>query len=112
MLIAGAVLSLAGFLGTTLGWPLLAGMPGLLLASLGIGFAGQAVKVTSDTVVQRAVSDDHRGRVFSLYDVAVNVHDNTGGNVFSELLETVKVCSLGQITQALFECGGQYRRNM
>jgi methylmalonyl-CoA mutase len=35
-----------------------------------------------------------------------------GGNVFSELLETVKVCSLGQITQALFECGGQYRRNM
>jgi methylmalonyl-CoA mutase len=35
-----------------------------------------------------------------------------GGNVFTELLETVKVCSLGQITQALFECGGQYRRNM
>jgi methylmalonyl-CoA mutase len=35
-----------------------------------------------------------------------------GGNVFEALLETVKVCSLGQITQALFECGGQYRRNM
>jgi methylmalonyl-CoA mutase len=36
----------------------------------------------------------------------------TGGNVFSELMETVKVCSLGQITRALFEVGGQYRRNI
>ena len=36
----------------------------------------------------------------------------SGGNVFEELMETVKVCSLGQITQALFEVGGQYRRNM
>lgn len=34
------------------------------------------------------------------------------GNIFAELMETVKVCSLGQITQALFEVGGQYRRNM
>ena len=33
-------------------------------------------------------------------------------NVFEELMETTKVCSLGQITQALFEVGGQYRRNM
>jgi len=34
------------------------------------------------------------------------------GNVFTELMEAVKVCSLGQITEALFEVGGQYRRNM
>jgi methylmalonyl-CoA mutase len=34
------------------------------------------------------------------------------GNVFAELMEAVKVCSLGQITEALFEVGGQYRRNM
>ncbi|HMZ93768.1 MAG TPA: methylmalonyl-CoA mutase family protein, partial [Chitinophagales bacterium] len=33
-------------------------------------------------------------------------------NVFEVLMETVKYCSLGQITQALFEVGGQYRRNM
>ena len=33
-------------------------------------------------------------------------------NVFEELMETVKYCSLGQITKALFEVGGQYRRNM
>jgi len=35
-----------------------------------------------------------------------------GGNVFEEMIETVKVCSLGQITHALFEVGGQYRRSM
>jgi methylmalonyl-CoA mutase len=34
------------------------------------------------------------------------------GNLFAELMETVKVCSLGQITQALYEVGGQYRRSM
>jgi methylmalonyl-CoA mutase len=35
-----------------------------------------------------------------------------GGNVFDELMETVKVASLGQITEALFEVGGRYRRAM
>jgi len=34
------------------------------------------------------------------------------GNVFAELMSTVRVCSLGQITAALFEVGGQYRRSM
>jgi methylmalonyl-CoA mutase len=34
------------------------------------------------------------------------------GNVFEELMKTVRVCSLGQITNALFEVGGQYRRSM
>jgi len=33
-------------------------------------------------------------------------------NVFSELMEACKVCTLGQISEALFEVGGQYRRNM
>lgn len=33
-------------------------------------------------------------------------------NIFSELMEACKVCSLGQITKALFEVGGQYRRSM
>ena len=36
----------------------------------------------------------------------------TNGNIFSELMETVKVASLGQISRALYEVGGQYRRNM
>jgi methylmalonyl-CoA mutase len=34
------------------------------------------------------------------------------GNVFAELVDAVRVCSLGQITDALFEVGGQYRRSM
>ncbi|MEP6679330.1 MAG: methylmalonyl-CoA mutase family protein, partial [Betaproteobacteria bacterium] len=34
------------------------------------------------------------------------------GNVFAELMNTVRVCSLGQITHALFDVGGQYRRSM
>jgi len=38
------------------------------------------------------------------------VIDNT--NVFEVLMDAVRVCSLGQITNALFEVGGQYRRNM
>ena len=38
------------------------------------------------------------------------VIDNT--NVFAVLMDAVRVCSLGQITHALFEVGGQYRRNM
>ena len=35
-----------------------------------------------------------------------------GGNIFAELMNAARVCSLGQITHALFEVGGQYRRNM
>nr|WP_295971767.1 fused isobutyryl-CoA mutase/GTPase IcmF [uncultured Bacillus sp.] len=36
----------------------------------------------------------------------------SGGNIFAEMMETVKYASLGQITSALYEVGGQYRRNM
>ena len=36
----------------------------------------------------------------------------SNGNLFEELMETVKYCSLGEITNALYEVGGQYRRNM
>jgi len=35
-----------------------------------------------------------------------------GRNIFDELMETVKICSLGQISNALYQVGGQYRRNM
>jgi methylmalonyl-CoA mutase len=36
----------------------------------------------------------------------------SGGNIFEELMESVRCCSLGQISEALFKAGGQYRRNM
>jgi methylmalonyl-CoA mutase len=35
-----------------------------------------------------------------------------GGNVFEALLDAVQVCSLGQISRALYQVGGQYRRNV
>lgn len=42
-----------------------------------------------------------------LKKIAIN-----NGNLFDELMQTVQYCSLGQITSALYEVGGQYRRNM
>ena len=51
-------------------------------------------------------------------DVAVNAIEKVKGaavhneNMFEQLMEATKVCSLGQITESLFEVGGQYRRNM
>ena len=42
-----------------------------------------------------------------LQDVA-----RSGGNVFAELMDTVKVASLGEISEALFAVGGRYRRSM
>jgi methylmalonyl-CoA mutase len=35
-----------------------------------------------------------------------------GGNIFSALMDACKVCTLGQLSHALYEVGGQYRRNM
>ncbi len=42
-----------------------------------------------------------------IQEVAVN-----NGNVFEKLMEVTKYCSIGQITNALYQVGGQYRRNM
>ncbi|MBA3524131.1 MAG: MFS transporter, partial [Geodermatophilaceae bacterium] len=47
-------------------------LPSTLAASAVLGFVGQAVKVCVDTVVQRGVDDDFRGRVFSVYDAMFN----------------------------------------
>ncbi|MGB0682899.1 MAG: fused isobutyryl-CoA mutase/GTPase IcmF [Magnetovibrionaceae bacterium] len=59
----------------------------------------------------RAFQKDHGGeaeRVLAqLRKVAAE-----DGNVFAVLMEAVRSCSLGQISQALFEVGGEYRRNM
>ncbi len=52
-------------------------------------------------------SSDSPAALERLKDVALS-----GGNIFEELLDTVKHCSLGEITNALYEVGGQYRRNM
>ncbi len=47
--------------------------PLLLVTAFSLGFAGQAVKVCSDTVIQRKIPDESLGRIFSLFDMSVNV---------------------------------------
>ena len=56
---------------------------------------------------QRRHKDDAITQLNSLKAAAAN-----NENVFEELMKAVRVCSLGQITEAFFEVGGQYRRNM
>jgi MFS family permease len=48
-------------------------LAGFVVRGVFLGFAGQTIKVCSDTIVQEDVDDTHRGRVFSWYDVLVNV---------------------------------------
>jgi methylmalonyl-CoA mutase len=73
----------------------------------------------------RATNDEKDARIASLKRFQTSHKDKvskalarlqevalSGGNVFAELMTTVRVASLGQITQALFEVGGEYRRNM
>jgi len=45
----------------------------VLVAALVLGFLAQAVKICVDTTLQETVPDDHRGRVFSVYDALFNV---------------------------------------
>jgi hypothetical protein len=47
--------------------------PTVVAAGFLLGFVAQAVKVCVDTTLQEEVDDDHRGRVFSVYDTLVNV---------------------------------------
>ncbi|MGM0557761.1 MAG: methylmalonyl-CoA mutase family protein, partial [Myxococcota bacterium] len=51
--------------------------------------------------------DEVRAALDRLRQVALE-----GGNIFAELMKTVRVASLGQITHALYEVGGEYRRSM
>ncbi len=48
-------------------------LPLMAVGSLVMGFSGQTVKIAGDTVLQQDVDEGYRGRVFSLYDVALNV---------------------------------------
>ena len=65
LLAAAAVTELA------LGLPF--SMPLLVLAALLLGLAAQGIKICVDTLVQQYIDDDHRGRVFALYDTLFNI---------------------------------------
>ena len=49
------------------------GVISLILGGGVLGWTGQSVKVCGDSIIQAAIDDDHRGRVFAIYDMAVNV---------------------------------------
>lgn len=56
----------------------------------------------------RSVHSDRAGPALASLASAAR----TGGNVFSDLMETAKMTSLGQMVNSLYEVGGRYRRNM
>jgi len=56
---------------------------------------------------QQRHRDEAEAALAALKDAA-----RSGGNVFAVLMDTARVCSLQQITEAFFEVGGQYRRNV
>ncbi|WP_199431826.1 fused isobutyryl-CoA mutase/GTPase IcmF [Qaidamihabitans albus] len=73
----------------------------------------------------RATEDEKRSQLKRLADFQRRHHDEAqaalralreaatrGDNVFAVLMDAARVCSLGQITEAFFEVGGQYRRNV
>ena len=57
--------------------------------------------------LQKAFETKAKVELSELQKIAI-----TQGNLFERLMESVKYCSLGQITSTLFNVGGQYRRNM
>jgi methylmalonyl-CoA mutase len=64
-------------------------------------------QIESSRAFQLRNRDESGPALQKLRQVAVS-----GGNLFAELMDCVQVCTLGQISQALYEVGGQYRRAM
>ena len=61
-------------LAAVIAWPLAPiAMPAMVVAGGFYGWVGQTVKVCGDYVLQTAIADEHRGRVFAIYDMSVNV---------------------------------------
>jgi len=67
----------------------------------------KASQVARLAVFHEEHRDEAEEAIARLKDVATS-----GGNTFAALMQAVRVCSLGQVTAAFFEVGGQYRRNV
>lgn len=64
-------------------------------------------QLTSLKSYQKSKEDKAKEQILALQQACLK-----GGNIFEALMEASRYCSLGQMTQALFEVGGQYRRNL
>ncbi len=80
---------------------------------------------TAEVELARATEDEKTSQLNRLADFQKRHHAEAqkelerlreaatrGENVFDVLMDAARVCSLGQITEAFFEVGGQYRRNV
>ncbi len=67
--------------------------------------AGRQVRTVEN--VQQAYAEEGKAALRKLQEAAIR-----NENMFAVLMEATKYCSLGQLTAAMFEVGGQYRRNM
>lgn len=68
MTIATAVSVLVTFFGYQVGT-----LAAVCATAASLGFAGQLLKINADTTIQRTIDDAHRGRVFSIFDMMINV---------------------------------------
>ena len=88
-------------------------------------FVDPHASVQVPDAVSRATEAERAGQVARLRDFQLRHRESaehslaelqrvarSGGNTFDALMRAVRTCSLGQITQAFFEVGGQYRRGM
>lgn len=64
-------------------------------------------QITTKENLHQANADEEKVQLSHIQEVAIQ-----NQNIFEALMDATKVCSLGQITDALFKVGGQYRRNM
>ncbi|MDA1194484.1 MAG: methylmalonyl-CoA mutase family protein [Planctomycetota bacterium] len=79
----------------------------------------QVAELTRATADEKQIQLDHLD-AFQLENAAsapealtrLKAVARAGGNIFEELMTTVRTCSLGQISHALYEVGGKYRRNL
>jgi methylmalonyl-CoA mutase len=69
--------------------------------------AAKDLQITNLRAFQERNADAAEASLADLQRVAIS-----GSNVFEQLMDTAKVASLGQMSRALYEVGGQYRRNM
>jgi len=65
------------------------------------------LQIKNVKIYQEFFADEAEQALLMLKSAAIN---NT--NIFEALMEAAKVCSLGQMSKALYQVGGQYRRNM
>lgn len=77
---------------------------------------GEVIRATEEEKQYqiRMLNELHKGNADSTTELLKNLQQKaiSNQNIFEALMEVCKKCSLGQITSALFEVGGQYRRNM